>query len=231
MLFKAVFVAVFLHQLTSLADCSPVDSRPLNAEISLEARAPKTFKHPGVFLDIDRLNFIRSKVNGNQDPWKKGYDKMFDTRLANPTRPAAPWETVECSVDDGDPNKGCQDERDDALTAYTMSLAWYIKRDIRYAKQAIQLMNAWARTIKAHKGSNTGIQTGWAAISWARAAEIIRYTTSDQWSATDMAAFEKMLRTVYLPILKKGPPQNWNGNWDLGEKGNFVYCSCLGFHG
>lgn len=73
-------------------------------------------------------------------------------------------------------------------------------------------MNAWANTITNHTNSNALLQTGWSGASWARAAEIIRYTYNG-WAANDIAAFEKMLRNVYLPNLLVGS-QN-NGNWEL----------------
>lgn len=73
-------------------------------------------------------------------------------------------------------------------------------------------MNAWAKTIKDHTNSNAPLQTGWAGASWARAAEIIRHTYHG-WAASDVAAFEKMLRNVYLPKVIVGSRNN--GNWDL----------------
>lgn len=71
---------------------------------------------------------------------------------------------------------GCTDERQDAIAAYTMSLAWYVTQDSKYAKKAIAYMNAWSGTIKAHTNSNAPLQTGWSAASWVKAAEIIKHT-------------------------------------------------------
>lgn len=76
----------------------------------------------------------------------------------------------------------------------------------------VSYMNAWAQTIKDHTNSNAPLQTGWSGASWARAAEIIRHTYSG-WAAKDIAAFETMLKNVYLPKLLVGS-QN-NGNWEL----------------
>lgn len=98
-----------------------------------------------------------------------------------------------------------------------MSLAWYVTGGAQYAQKAISYMNAWARTIKAHTNSNAPLQAGWAGASWARAAEIIRHTNAG-WSSSDVAAFEDMLRNVYLPTVIKG--SNSNGNWELGKNGN-----------
>jgi hypothetical protein len=94
-----------------------------------------------------------------------------------------------------------------------MALAWYITRIQAYADMAISYMNAWAQTIKAHELSNGPLQTGWAGSVWPRAAEIIRYSDAG-WNDSDVVAFERMLKDVYLPVVIKG--SNSNGNWELG---------------
>lgn len=76
-------------------------------------------------------------------------------------------------------------------------------------------MNAWAKTIKAHTNSNAPLQTGWSGASWARAAEIIRYSNAG-WASSDITAFENMLKSVYLPKVIAG--SNSNGNWELGMR-------------
>lgn len=150
---------------------------------------------------------------------------MLDSSLGSGTltRPPNPRATVECGVDNK-PNNGCSDESRDALAAYVMSLAWYITRKPQYAQTAIEYMNAWAKTIKTHTNFNREIQMAWAATSWTRAAEIIRYTyinTNERWSAGDIAAFENMLRKVYLPNLIGGSDPGYNGNWELGLRNSY----------
>lgn len=74
-------------------------------------------------------------------------------------------------------------------------------------------MNAWAKVLKAHTLDNALLQTGWAGTSFARAAEIIRHTGAN-WAASDLTAFQNLLRNVYLPTVINGSDRN--GNWDLG---------------
>lgn len=220
MYFKASLVALFFQQLPSFVHCSPTNFSPLNAGVSIEARAPTTFTHPGVFLDTAQLDFIKSKVNSGAQPWKDAYNNMIGSSLVSLSRSASPTATVECGPT-STPNNGCSEERQDALAAYAMSLAWYITGGTQYAQKAISYMNAWARTIKAHTNSNAPLQTGWAGASWARAAEIIRHTNAG-WSSSDVTAFENMLRKVYLPTVIAG--SNKNGNWELGknEKNSYM---------
>src|SRR5258706_7632771 len=171
--------------------------------------APATFAHPGVLVSQAQLDFVRGKVQANAQPWKAAYDQMMASRYASLSRTPKPRPTVECGSY-SNPNYGCTDEREDAIAAYTLSLAWYITRDSRYATKAIAIMDAWSATIKDHTNSNAPLQTGWAGSSWPRAAEIIRYTYGT-WP--NQTRFATMLRTVYLPKVINGSTSN--GNWEL----------------
>ncbi|KAI9702839.1 MAG: hypothetical protein M1836_008053 [Candelina mexicana] len=187
------------------------NSTPLAGTEELTLRATTTFKHPGVLLDKEQLDFIKSKVNSKTQPWTDAYNAMLSNDLGSLTRNPSPTSTVDCGPTSM-PDKGCHQERQDALAAYAMSLAWYISGSTQYAQKAIAYMNAWAKTLKAHTNSNAPLQTGWAGAVWARAAEIVRYSGAG-WAASDVTAFENLLRDVYLPEVIVG--SNSNGNWEL----------------
>ncbi|OON78018.1 alginate lyase family protein [Streptomyces tsukubensis] len=181
------------------------------AAAPVEAAAPTSFTHPGVGVSAGQLSFVRDKVKAGAQPWKSAYDQMMGSKYASLTRTAKPRAVVECGSY-SNPNIGCTDEREDAIAAYTLSLAWYITQDERYAKKSIEIMDAWSGVIKDHTNSNAPLQTGWAGSSWPKAAEIIRYTY-DGWSSSGVDRFEAMLRTVYLPKTINGSQSN--GNWEL----------------
>lgn len=172
--------------------------------------APATFVHPGVTVSQGQLDFVRGKVDAGAQPWKGAFDRMLASKYADLNRTPKPRAVVECGSY-SNPNHGCTDEREDAIAAYTDALAWYVTRDERYAKKAIQLMDAWSAVITDHTNSNAPLQTGWAGSSWPRAAEIIKYTYSGSWA--NSGRFATMLRNVYLPEIING--SNSNGNWEL----------------
>jgi Alginate lyase len=172
--------------------------------------APPTFTHPGVLVSRAQLDFVRAKVDANAQPWRAAYEAMAASRYASLDRVPKPRAVVECGPY-SDPNIGCTDEREDAIAAYTTSLMWYFTRDARYATKAIQLMDAWSAAITDHTDSNAPLQSAWAASSWTRAAEIIRYTYS---SWPNAGRFATVLRTVYLPEVVNGNATS-NGNWEL----------------
>ncbi|MFJ5772669.1 alginate lyase family protein [Streptomyces sp. NPDC093094] len=179
------------------------------AQPSAEA-APTAFAHPGVTVSRSQLDFARTKVLAGAQPWKSAYDQMMTSRYADQNRTPKPRAVVECGSY-SNPNLGCTDEREDAIAAYTNALAWYITREPRYARKAIQLMDAWSAVIQDHTNSNAPLQTGWAGSSWPRAAEIIKHTYTGGWPGA--GRFATMLRTVYLPEIING--SHSNGNWEL----------------
>ncbi|WP_225803625.1 alginate lyase family protein [Streptomyces sp. NK15101] len=173
--------------------------------------APATFVHPGVLVSRGQLDFTREKVLAGAQPWKGAFDQMAASRYASLSRIPKPRSVVECGSY-SNPNYGCTDEREDALAAYTLSLAWYVTRDSRYAEKAVEIMDAWSGVITDHTNSNAPLQAGWAGSSWPRAAEIIRYTYTG-WPQDRVDRFKTMLRTVYLPEVAGGSQSN--GNWEL----------------
>jgi hypothetical protein len=200
---------ILVHPAHAATAAKPAGANAMTAAAPL---APVTFAHPGVLVSRAQLDFVRTQVNAGAQPWKAAYDQLMASRYASLTRTPAPRSIVECgpySV----PNNGCTDEREDAIAAYTLALAWYITQDSRYAQKAIQIMDAWSAVITDHTNSNAPLQTAWAASSWPKAAEIIRYTYTG-WASASVTRFATMLRTVYLPKIINGNLYS-NGNWEL----------------
>lgn len=171
--------------------------------------APATFAHPGVTVSKSQLDFTRSRVNAGAQPWKGAFDQMLASKYADLNRTPKPRAVVECGSY-SNPNNGCTDEREDAIAAYTDALAWYITRDERYARKAIQLMDAWSAVVRDHTNSNAPLQTGWAGSSWPKAAEIIKYTYTGGWP--NSGRFATMLRDVYLPRSSTAPTPTATGS-------------------
>ena len=177
-------------------------------------RAPSAFVHPGVLLNATQLNFMKSMVASNTAPWSTTYNLMMTNSLASLDRSASPVVMVECGSY-SNPDVGCTAERQDSIAAYTMSLAWYITGQTKYASKAIEYMDAWSAVVTGHNNSNAPLQAGWVGSMWARTAEIIRYTDAG-WSTSQVSQFENMLKEAYLPEVIVGAT-NYNGNWELGR--------------
>jgi hypothetical protein len=171
------------------------------------------FVHPGILLNAKQLDLVRSKVQQGAQPWKTAYDRARASEYGALGWQPKPRASVNCGSR-SNPNEGCSDERRDAVAAYTHALLWYVSRDERHADTAIRILNAWAKTIKAHTLHNAPLQTGWAGSVFPLAAEIIRHT-STRWAQADIDTFAATLRRVYLPIVSAGRGGGTNGNWEL----------------
>ncbi|MEV6653288.1 alginate lyase family protein [Streptomyces sp. NPDC051219] len=206
-----IAMAAALAVAATLALGSTADAGPGRAAAPRTgaAAAPAAFTHPGVLVSRPQLDFVRGKVQAGEQPWKGAYEQMMASKYASLSRTPKPRAVVECGSY-SNPNLGCTDEREDAIAAYTLSLAWYITRDGRYAQKAIEIMDAWSAVIRDHTNSNAPLQTGWAGSSWPRAAEIVKHTYTGWPNA---GRFATMLRTVYLPEVANG--SHSNGNWEL----------------
>ncbi|GAB2513736.1 alginate lyase family protein [Nocardia heshunensis] len=175
------------------------------------AAAPELFVHPGVLVSRAQLDLMKVRVATGMQPWKSAYDAMLANEFASLNHVVKPRAVVDCGPRD-EPNNGCSDERRDADAAYTDSLVWYVTGDARYARKAVEIMDAWSAVLTDHTGSNATLQSGWAASVWTRAAEIVKYAYGD-WAQADR--FGDLLRTVYLPQVIIGSRSN--GNWELTQ--------------
>jgi hypothetical protein len=174
------------------------------------------FKHPGILLNRAQLDLIKQRVKDGVEPQKTAFDALLKSPLADLNYAPSPRATVECGPY-SKPDIGCKDERRDCTAAYSQALAWYITGQEKYARNAIRIMNAWSSTLTGgHLNENGPAQAAWAASVWPRAAEIIRHT-SQFWASEDVARFQKMLVTQYVPSLVNGADENGNKELAMAE--------------
>jgi hypothetical protein len=174
------------------------------------------FRHPGVLVNRAQLNLIKERVRDGIEPQKTAFAELLKSPLADLAYSPSPRATIECGPYSR-PDLGCKDERRDATAAYTQALAWVVTGNERYARNSIRIMNAWAGTLTGgHINDNGPAQAAWAASVWPRAAEIIR-ATSDFWAKEDIARFQKMLVTQYVPSLINGCDENGNKELAMSE--------------
>lgn len=177
---------------------------------------PTGFVHPGVLLGRAQLDELKRRVAAGIEPQKTAFEAAKASHLAALDYVAHPWATVECGSY-SKPNFGCKDEVNDSGAAYTQALLWYVTGNTAYAQNAVKIMNAWSSTLKGgHTNANGGVQSSWTGDVWPRAAEIIRYT-STAWTDADIARFQDMLTTQYLPLLARGTCENGNKELTMSE--------------
>ncbi|MCT9083630.1 alginate lyase family protein [Streptomyces fulvoviolaceus] len=209
---RAVTALLAAPLLTALvASCGATDSGTRTMARALPPDAE--FTHPGVLVSKAQLDAVRKNVTAGKQPWLKAYLDMRDSKYGSYKYRPEPYENVDCPWGDK-PKHGCVEEREDAIAAYTQALLFSVTGKQQHAVKAREIMDAWSAKVKRHTEEDSGLQTGWAGSTWARAGEVIRYSDKGGWPADRVRRFENMLRTVYLPTVTQKVP-DYNGNWDL----------------
>lgn len=145
----------------------------------------------------------------------------------DPSKPCSPRSGNGCIMSAGFDGDGGREHTDRSKrnmsyqinSAYANALLYYYSGGKeKYAQNAIRMLNAYAHTFKGFTSSPSNSHVGdlfaaWMAQILVRAAEIIRYTYSPGEGdvAFDVDAFEKMLRTAFVPRLRSGTANvnNW----------------------
>jgi hypothetical protein len=220
------------------------------------ARSAAGFFHPGVIVTQGGLNAIRNRL-AMGDPELKQALAALQQDLTDATLPACPGEdsagrchlpptpaapaghvTVTCGSHSAAPagDTSCDDEKADALAAYSHAILWYLTQDEAEGRKAIEFLDAW-NNVTSHVGymtsDNSPLQTGWTGTLWARAAELIRYTYAQPqfargWSDSQAQAFGKMLTTAIRPYVNVDITSSadiQNGNWEASEADAFMQIS------
>jgi hypothetical protein len=185
------------------------DSRTMARALPPDAE----FTHPGVLVSASQLAAVRKNVTAGKQPWLKAYLAMRDSRYGAYKYRAEPYADVHCPAG-SKAGRGCVQEREDAIAAYTQALLFTVTGKRQHAVKAREIMDAWSARLKRHSGQNAGLQAGWAGSTWARAAEIVRHSDGAGWPEDRVRRFETMLRTAHLPHVTRKAPDT-NGNWDL----------------
>jgi len=167
------------------------------------------FIHPGIDQRSEDLAYMKKKVLAGEQPWKGAFDRL---KSAVDTNFVVKAHTHVLRGPYGKPNIGGDDLSKCANMAYNYALVWYITHDRVYATRAIDLLNTWSPTLWDLDYNDAKLLAAWTGHLLCNAAEILRYSNAG-WQQKDIAAFSRMLMTVYYPLMRPYYPQA-NGNWD-----------------
>ncbi|MCD0487637.1 alginate lyase family protein [Pedobacter sp. MC2016-14] len=166
------------------------------------------FQHPGILHSKEDLTRIKHGVAAKQEPIFSGY-KVF---LENPVshynyRMQGPLVSI-----GRNPTVGQVIYDTDANAAHQNAVMWTITGEKAYAEKAIEIVNAWASSLKSITGRDAVLMAGLGPFKMVNAAELLRYTNSG-WKEKDIKQAELHFKTIIYPVL-----QNFalfaNGNWD-----------------
>ncbi len=176
---------------------------------NLDAEVGVSFVHPGILHTMSDLARMKSKVAAGAQPYLDGYNVFR----------AHPLSSATYAVQGGfaemgrRPDVNTVQSEDDADAAYQTAIMWAITGDPAYAKKSIQILDTWSAHLTTISGLDAILAAGFDGYKLVNAAEIIRYTNAG-WSATGIAAAERMFRGVFYPVIKNFATFA-NGNWSL----------------
>ncbi len=179
------------------------------------------FVHPGMLHSSAELEFIRTKVQAGQEPWKSAWAQMQKSRYASLSYQPRPEANVVRDL--GGRWRGAKELGDDALSAYAHAIQWAITQDAAHARKCAEILNAWSPVLKSITGHDAKLLAGIAGYKFCNAAEILRSTYPD-WKPAEQEQFKRMLLDVYYPVIEDFFPEA-NGNWDASM---IVTMMCIG---
>lgn len=170
-----------------------------------------SFTHPGILHTVDDITFIKEKVASGEEPWKTAYENLIKSDTASlDFKPEPHTHVIRGAY--GKPSIGDKELTNSANAAHHHALLWVINEKQDHADKAIEILNAWSYVLWDFQLNDAKLLAAWTGDALCNAAEILRHTDSG-WQEKDITQFTRMMRTVYVPLLKNFFPEA-NGNWD-----------------
>jgi hypothetical protein len=169
------------------------------------ARADDGFVHPGAMNSAERLDHIAAQVVLGREPWTSALHEVADVAIPQMA-----------AIGHIDPRVDTEAEASKrlAISTYAHALVWRLTGSERHGREALRLIDGWARFSGFTGGTDQDkLQAGWLGSLLGEAAEIMRQ--HPRWSARRTAALQAMFRRNFYPHLMQASA--WNGNVDLTQ--------------
>lgn len=181
------------------------------------------FVHPGILHTTGSLNRMKNFVLGNVSPAIDCYRKMQENPLASSGYAIqGPFTVI---ARDGVNASTKTPSEEDHKAAYLNSIMWYITGDESHAKKTIEILNAYAGTLReiGPDSNDDPLCASLQGFLLANAAEIMKYTYEPV-SQADVTSWENMFCNVFIPVLREffAKPAYTNGNWGTAATKAFM---------
>lgn len=191
-------------------------------------RRSETFQHPGLLHTEADFARIKSKLASNSQPWVRGYETLTKNKNSQLGYSASPVENLCRGL-----NAGCTENYSNAFrdfaAAYQHALRWKISDDAAYAKEAVDIVNAWSSTMKTINGTSPDryLAAGIYGYQFANVVELLRDFPG--FSDQNLTSAVRLLNDAFLPSNvdfltqhnSHGPDDvHYWANWDLCNYGS-----------
>lgn len=182
----------------------------LLAVMLADLRAAPAFQHPGILHTREDLQRIKTMLQQGREPWLGGFQKLkLHAPSSGSYKMRGPFERVVRGP--GEELRRAEMDAD-ANAAYENALMWCLTGEEAHALKSVQILDAWAGTLKTIGGHDVELLAGFDGFKFVNAAELMRWTWP-RWERPKVEAFEGMLTNVFLPHVRHFATFA-NGNWD-----------------
>ncbi len=203
-----------------------------NTKVKIEQVVTNGFTHPGIGLTKEALDRARAQVLAGKEPWATYYREMAlsanaarDVKCRNesPERPGQP------DIDAFD-SRSIQARLDqDGTKAQTQALMYFFTGDDVYRANALRIIRVWAGMdpAKCQYYTDAHIHSGYPLKALLSAAEIIRYTTTDnpslKWTDEDT---RRLTDNLINPMIAK---LMYSNGWFMNQNNFAIHGAMAGF--
>ena len=209
--FVVAIAAALMAQAAGALDLDVPVGGDVQKAIDDVSSAGGSFVHPGISHVQAELDFVKSMVKANKQPWREAWGKLRSSSYASLSWKPRPVAHVERGAYNR-PDIGGTHFLRDGTAAYTHALAWALTNKEAHAAKAAEILNAWSSTLESVRNHDARLLVGMGGIHYCNAAELLKHTWKG-WPKKDQDAFGAMLRGVLYPVIKDFYPTA-NGNWD-----------------
>ena len=150
--------------------------------------------HPGLLHTAEDFDRVQRLVDGGEEPWATGWDKLV--ARTNPNYEPNAVDSI-CRGGGGDCTENYQILYRDIHAAYANAVYWKTTGDAAYADAATRTLDDWSGTLTEVTGdSNKMLAAGIYGYQFANVVEIMR----DYPPWTGLAASIRMLLDIFYPL-------------------------------
>lgn len=177
-----------------------------------DRESTRAFTHPGLLHTADDLTRMKTAVAAKQSPVYDGY--LAFAAHARSKSTYAIQNTGQITSWGRGPTNFMNQAVADSAAAYQNALMWAVTGERANADKARDILNAWSASLTMVTGADGPLGAGLQAFKFVNAAELLRHTGYDGWTAADIARCERSFLDVWYPAVS-GYMLYANGNWDL----------------
>lgn len=176
------------------------------------------FIHPGALHTQEDFDRIKAQLDAKETSVVQAYQRLTSNSYSSFNYNPNPQTWI---IRGGGSGENYGHAYRDAAAAYQNALRWKISGDVKYADNAIRILNAWSRTCIGIGGDTNGsLASGLYGYEFANAAELMRDYPG--WKTEDRQKFKELMLYVFYPrcinFMKHrhgtNPGHYWS-NWGL----------------